>query len=252
MPFHISDAWKSGERIVDSAIRLLPNVILGIIVFVLFLFLGSFTKWFIRRAAERRNASRVGLALLLGRLGQLVMVILGILIAFAIAAPSFKAGDLIKMLGIGSVAIGFAFQNILQNFLAGILILIHQPFHLGDTISVSGMEGTVEDIQARATVIRTKEGNTVVIPNATVFTNPVTVDRVPKKADASPNQNPPNASGANSQRTDGAKQQDKQDKRKDQESGAERKSGAQGKNGENHHEEVEAGHSSRAPHFFSC
>lgn len=105
MPFHISDAWKSGERIVDSAIRLLPNVVLGIIVFVIFLFLGTFTKWFVRRAAERRNSSRVGLALLLGRLGQLGMVVLGILIAFAIAAPSFNAGGIIKMLGVGSVAI---------------------------------------------------------------------------------------------------------------------------------------------------
>lgn len=174
-PFHISDAWNSGEKIIESAIRLLPNIILGIVVFILFVFLGSFTKWLVRRTAERHNAS-IGLAVLLGRLGQLCMVILGLLIAFAITAPSFKAGDIIKMLGIGTVAIGFAFQNILQNFLAGILLLISQPFHLGDTISVTGLEGTVEDIEARATIITTKEGRKVVIPNATVFMNPVAVD----------------------------------------------------------------------------
>ena len=236
MPFHISDAWKSGERIVDSAIRLLPNVVLGIIVFVIFLFLGTFTKWFVRRAAERRNSSRVGLALLLGRLGQLGMVVLGILIAFAIAAPSFNAGGIIKMLGVGSVAIGFAFQNILQNFLAGILILIHQPFHLGDTISVSGMEGTVEDIQARATVIQTKEGNRVFIPNATVFTNPVTVDRVSKKPEESAAQNSPAAGSGNSPGRDGA------DNREDQ------KNGKQKDEDRNH---TAAGQGSRGPRFFS-
>lgn len=176
LPFHISDAVKSGERIVNSAIRLLPNVILGILVFLIFLLLGSLTKRIIRRAAARQNASRLGLALLLGRVGQLCMAILGLLIAFAIAAPSFNAGGIIKMLGVGTVAIGFAFQNILQNFLAGILLLIQQPFHLGDFISVSGMEGTVDDIQTRATIITTKEGRKVVIPNATVFMNPVAVE----------------------------------------------------------------------------
>jgi small conductance mechanosensitive channel len=68
--------------------------------------------------------------LLLGRLAQATVIVLGFLIAFSIIAPSFHAGDLIKMLGIGSVAIGFAFQNILQNFLAGILILIQARFQL--------------------------------------------------------------------------------------------------------------------------
>ena len=90
-------------------------------------------------------------------------------------APSFQAADLIKMLGIGSVAIGFAFQNIPQNFLAGILLLVSEPFQMGDLISVTGIEGNVEDIQARATVVTTKDGRQVVIPNAVLFTNPVAV-----------------------------------------------------------------------------
>jgi small conductance mechanosensitive channel len=51
------------------------------------------------------------------------------------------------LLGVGTVAIGFAFQNILQNFLAGILLLLQEPFQLGDFISVTGIEGTVYDIQ---------------------------------------------------------------------------------------------------------
>ena len=75
------------------------------------------------------------------------------------------------MLGVGSVAIGFAFQNILQNFLAGILLLVSEPF------SVTGIEGNVDDIQARATVVTTKEGRQVVIPNAILFTNAVAVAR---------------------------------------------------------------------------
>jgi small conductance mechanosensitive channel len=99
----------------------------------------------------------------------------GFLIAISVIAPSFQAADLIKVLGIGTVAIGFAFQNILQNFLAGILLLLQQPFRLGDLISVTGIEGNVSDIQARATIVTTREGREVVIPNAVIFTNPVAV-----------------------------------------------------------------------------
>lgn len=105
-------------------------------------------------------------------------MILGFLIAISVVAPSFKASDLIKTLGVGTVAIGFAFQNILQNFLAGILILVQEPFHIGDLISVTGIEGRVDDIQTRATVITADSGRQVVIPNATLFTNPVAVGQV--------------------------------------------------------------------------
>jgi small conductance mechanosensitive channel len=106
-----------------------------------------------RRITLRRGGGHRGVALLVGRLVQTTIIVVGFLIAFSVVAPSFHAGDLIKMLGIESVAIGFAFQNILQNFLAGILWLVHEPFQAGDLISVTGIEGSVGDIQARATVI---------------------------------------------------------------------------------------------------
>jgi small conductance mechanosensitive channel len=111
----------------------------------------------------------------------MTVIIFGFLIAFSAVAPSFHAADLVKMLGIGSVAIGFAFQNILQNFLAGILLLLQEPFQIGDWISVTGLDGKVEDIQARATVITTADGKRIVIPNAVLFTNPVTVGPAPVK-----------------------------------------------------------------------
>jgi len=141
---------------------------------VLFLVLASASKSLTRRFAVKRRTHQ-GATLLISRLVQTSIVVLGFLIAFSVVAPSFQAADLIKMLGIGSVAIGFAFQNILQNFLAGILLLVNEPFRLGDLISVTGIEGNVEDIQARATVVTTKEGRRVVIPNAVLFTNPVAV-----------------------------------------------------------------------------
>jgi small-conductance mechanosensitive channel len=99
----------------------------------------------------------------------------GILLACIIAFPSLGLGDLIALLGLGSVAIGFAFQDIFKNFLAGILLLLQEPFSLGDQIIVSDFEGTVEEIALRSTQIRTYQGELVVMPNSIVFTSPVQV-----------------------------------------------------------------------------
>jgi small conductance mechanosensitive channel len=170
----LSNAWKSGARMVNSALGLLPNLLLAIVVFAVALILASLAKSFVRRTPRLRER-RKSLGILLGQLAQLTVVVLGLLIALSIVAPSFHMVDLIKILGIGSVAVGFAFQNILQNFLAGILLLIHEPFKIGDLISVNGMEGTVDDIKTRATIITTSEGRHIVIPNAVLFTSPVAV-----------------------------------------------------------------------------
>jgi small-conductance mechanosensitive channel len=74
------------------------------------------------------------------------------------------------------VAIGFAFQNILQNFLAGLLLLWAEPFRIGDEIKLDNFEGIVEEIQTRATIIKTYDGRRIVIPNADLFTHSVTIN----------------------------------------------------------------------------
>ncbi|MEO8881018.1 MAG: mechanosensitive ion channel family protein, partial [Gemmatimonadaceae bacterium] len=100
----------------------------------------------------------------------------GALVALTAAVPSFTAGSLISALGVGGVAIGFAFKDIFQNFLAGLLILITKPFRVGDQISFKEFDGNIEDIQTRATYIKTYDGRRVIIPNSELFTNSVTVN----------------------------------------------------------------------------
>ena len=157
----------------DSFLSRLPSLLVAAIVFLIFYFASVLLSRIIRRATleHRRN-----LGVVFARLAGAAVVMLGVLVAFSIVAPSFQAGDLIKVLGIGSVAIGFAFQNILQNFLAGLLLLWAEPFRVGDQIKLDAFEGTVEDIQTRATTIKTYDGKRVVIPNAELFTHSVTVN----------------------------------------------------------------------------
>ncbi|RYG58697.1 mechanosensitive ion channel family protein [bacterium] len=128
------------------------------------------------RSVAQRNQRHYNLGLVMGRLSQGVIIFVGLLIALVIAIPGFTPGQLISILGLSSVAVGFAFRDILQNFLAGILLLLAEPFRIGDQIIINDFEGTVEDIQTRATLIKTYDGRRVVIPNSNLFTNSVIVN----------------------------------------------------------------------------
>jgi small conductance mechanosensitive channel len=165
--------WESARHMVEVVISRLPALILAIVVFLLFYFLSILVSRIIRRSTR---GPRANLGMVFARLVGAATILLGFLIAVSIVAPSFQAADLIKILGIGGVAIGFAFQNILQNFLAGLLLLWAEPFRVGDEIKVDNYEGTVEEVQTRATIIKTYDERRVVVPNADLFTHSVTVN----------------------------------------------------------------------------
>ncbi len=171
----ISALWDKMQKMVNGFIALLPNILLGLIVFAVFFFIGRAIKRVVKRLTRNRREAR-SLGMVLGRLAQGATVLVGLFIALSIVIPSLKASDLVQLLGISGVAIGFAFRDILQNFLAGILILLTEPFQIDDQIVFKGFEGTVENIQTRATTIRTYDGRRIVIPNSELFTNSVTVN----------------------------------------------------------------------------
>ena len=161
------DSW------LDGAVRLLPNLLVALLLFGLFWFVASFLRRIVVRQASARGRENLGN--MLGGFTKAAVVVLGALLALTVVAPTLNPGDLIAGLGVSSVAIGFAFKDILQNWLAGLLILIRQPFEVNDQIEVSGYEGTVETIQTRSTQIRTYDGQRAVIPNSDIYTNAVLV-----------------------------------------------------------------------------
>src|SRR6266436_7375586 len=165
--------WEAVYKMVDGFFARLPSLIVGIVVFLLFYVLSILISRVILRTTRKH---RPNLGVVFARLTGAAAILLGFLVAFSVVAPSFQAGDLIKILGISGVAIGFAFQNILQNFLAGLLLLWAEPFRIGDEIKLDNYEGSVEEIQTRATFIKTYDGRRVVIPNADLFTHSVTVN----------------------------------------------------------------------------
>lgn len=177
MEFDLTAFWTQLQETLVALVNRMPAFLFALLVLVLFYFLaGRLAMWaksFVGKSSSSENAATVT-----ALIARWAIFALGVLIALSIALPSFNAADLIQVLGISSVAVGFAFRDIFQNFLAGLIILVTDAFRIGDQIIVEseGLEGTVTDIQTRATTIVTYDNRQIIIPNATLFTNAVTIN----------------------------------------------------------------------------
>nr|WP_228035491.1 mechanosensitive ion channel family protein [Oculatella sp. LEGE 06141] len=161
-------------KLIGQTIEIIPALLTAIVILVITRYSVPVIRRLVSAAAERVLKS-VSLQSLLVQVTSVAIWVVGVLFASIILFPDLGLGDLIGFLGLGSVAVGFAFQDIFKNFLAGILLLINEPFRLNDQIIVDEYEGTVEAINVRSTEIRKYTGERVVIPNAVVFTNSVQV-----------------------------------------------------------------------------
>lgn len=172
--FSATSVWETLDNMIDTVVDRLPFIVLGVIIFVIFFFLAGLARKLVRNFTKQKESANLGKVL--GRIAQWALIFVGLIIAVAVISPSITPGRLLASLGVGGVAIGFAFKDILQNFMAGLLILMREPFKIGDQIISGDFEGTVEAIETRATMIKTYDGRRVVIPNSQIYTNPVVVN----------------------------------------------------------------------------
>ena len=167
-------ALQSINNLINSIVERLPYILAGILVLLLFWFLSGLFKrifW----AASKRTKLDSRLRILFSRLIGVIVFILGIFTAFTVIIPSFRFGDLIAGLGFTSFVIGFATKDILNNLFSGVLILLQQPFKIGDYIFVKSIEGKVEYIGVRATRLKKDDGEIVLIPNGEMYSNALTI-----------------------------------------------------------------------------
>jgi small-conductance mechanosensitive channel len=128
MNLNFGKLWDSAQHMIDSIMARLPSLVVAIAVFILFYILSIFVRRIIRRATR---AHRQNLGMAFARLIGAGIILLGFLVAFSIVAPSFQAGDLIKVLGIGSVAIGFAFQKHSAEFSCRLAVVMGRTLSCG-------------------------------------------------------------------------------------------------------------------------
>ncbi len=153
----------------DFVVRL-PLILLGLVVLVVGLLLVAAVVKAVDRGFERSRAEHAAQRLV-GNLLRAVLVLLVVLLALSVAGV--QVGAVLAGLGLAGLALAFALQNILENFVAGILILIRKPFRRGDQIETHTYQGTVEDIDLRVTRLRDFDGELVLVPNSMVFTEPI-------------------------------------------------------------------------------
>ena len=158
----------------EGAIAALPNLAIGLVVLII--------TWIVAKFAVRIADSLTGktdirpsLKNLIDTLVKLGIWLIGLMAALVVMMPGFTPASVIAGLGIGAVAIGFAFQDIFENFLAGVLIMLREKMRIGDVIACEGITGKVEHITLRETYVRKLSGEVTLVPNSMLFKNPVEI-----------------------------------------------------------------------------
>lgn len=160
------------ETSAQEAVAWLP--LAGIALLVVLIFWGASLlvgRW---EHPPKRLALSPLLWQLLRGVARVAILLTGLLLAFDLLGVTSLVGAVLGTAGVAGLAIGFAFQDIIENYLAGALLSIQQPFTVNDVVEVEEQEGRVVRMTARELVLLTFEGNHVRLPNATVFKNPTT------------------------------------------------------------------------------
>jgi small-conductance mechanosensitive channel len=140
------------------------------VIFVAGIVVGRISRVLVARAAKRDDSEN-SLADTIAKLIGYLAVIAGVV--FALGVLGVRLGPLFGALGIGGLAIAFAAQSILANFLASIILQLRRPFRRGDQIATGDSEGIVEDVNFRTVVLRTFDGERVLVPCSSVLSNPI-------------------------------------------------------------------------------
>ena len=160
------DSW------VTTAIDMLPNFILALLVLLAFVLLARY----VRRAVEKvltRAYDNPQLTRLTARVARVATIIAGAMFALSIMHLDKTVTSVLAGAGIVGIALSFAFQDLAANFISGVFMAAKRPFRVGDVIEVQGYIGEVLQVNLRNTEIMTLNGNEVLIPNRLIFENPM-------------------------------------------------------------------------------
>ena len=174
----VEELQESATSAWETLVAALPRVGIAVGVLATFVMTGRILRPLVRRRLVRHRTP--SFARVFAKLTSAAMSVVGVLLAVTIVFPSVRPVDVLSGAGVLTIAAGFAFQDILQNMLAGVLLLFRQPFRGGDQIQVGDLTGTVEEINIRETVITTFDGRRILVPNAKVYTDVIQVQTAHK------------------------------------------------------------------------
>ena len=155
----------------DGFVHRLPYLVAAVVAIVLTVVVARLVRSMVERALRRGRAER-HVVVVVATLAYYAAFALGLLVSLSLGGVNL--GVLVGSLGLATVALGFALQDIVSNFTAGIVLLLEHPFTEGDHIAIAEAEGEVEEIRVRATRLRAPDGQLVLVPNKLLFTQVLT------------------------------------------------------------------------------
>ncbi len=168
----IEDLWIQLQSYYDGLIGLLPKMVLAIFVFTILFFVANRSRTIVKNRLTKRMDDPL-LAQFLARMVKVSIVILSLMLVFEIIGLGDIAAGLITGASVSAIVIGFAFKDIGENFLAGIILAFNRPFRVGDVVDLDGINGKVVALDMRTTHIKSFDGKDIYIPNASVIKNSV-------------------------------------------------------------------------------
>lgn len=155
----------------DGFVNRLPYLVAAVVAIVLTVVVARLVRSMVERALRRGRAER-HVVVVVATLAYYAAFALGLLVSLSLGGVNL--GVLVGSLGLATLALGFALQDIVSNFTAGIVLLLEHPFTEGDHIAIAEAEGEVEEIRVRATRLRAPDGQLVLVPNKLLFTQVLT------------------------------------------------------------------------------
>ncbi len=168
----MNEILKRLETYYHSFLKSVPRIGLAILIVVIGIIVATWLTSIFQKQIKRRSYDPL-MSNFLAKAIKLIIIILIILLALNIAGLSGIAGAIVATAGASALVLGFAFKDIAENFLAGIILAFNRPFHVNDTVQIENVFGKIKSMEFRYTKITTFDGRNVYIPNADVLTKPV-------------------------------------------------------------------------------
>lgn len=159
----------------ELLVKMLPNFVLAILVVIAFIFVGKLIRNVSQRVFDRTLKNR-SLSSIISKVIYIIVITIGTFIALGLLNLDKAVTSLLAGAGIIGLALGFAFQDIATNFIAGFFMAIKRPFRIGQVIHCEGHSGIIRRIGIRTTEISSFQGQEVIIPNKMLFQNPLIND----------------------------------------------------------------------------
>ena len=157
------------NRLIGALIADIPNMLTALVIFVASVYLARIARDLMRRMLQTRRVP-TGITHLLAQLTFWAIIVFGGITALQ---RFFDVTAFLTGLGILGFTIGFALQDTTKNLAGGIILLVQQPFHVGEVVGAAGFDGTVHSIDLRTTEMETTDGRIVILPNASILSNPI-------------------------------------------------------------------------------